>query len=622
MQMERLNEMTVGEVLKALSRYRPFLLTIVGVALIAVVLPGARQDDDTVATGITGSGTQVQTGPRDAGTSADATGGTAATGATGGTRASGTRATASGGATSAAGTGELTGGAPPPAALASSSDPLDAPDCDRATGRIMIPSNLAPNCVPLWPAGADNGGATSRGVTGSEIKILIYTAQDNAQADAVLADAGFEDDTDEQEDDANRERVIEAFEAHYETYGRHVVFERLYATGEADDDAAARADAIDAADRGAFAVIGGTSGTNAFTDELAARGVLCFGGCAVSQPVENYLRWAPYVWSTLMASTQGYVHRTAMACRLKGQPAEWAGSPDLALQERKLGLLYYETADGAYGLGADFFEQELAARCGWHLTDRMAYVLDLSRSAEDARIMIARMKEKGINTVVFAGDPLTPIFVTKEATNQNYFPEWLVTGSALTDTTFFARTYAQEQWSQAYGVSFLVARVEPAYTAGEPNLVEWHFGEELTSYPSIIDLGQFFIGLHLTGPNLNPHTFRDGMFSYAPTGGFLTDYAVSWGRGVWPWDDYLALDDTTELWWDATARGTDEQEIDGVGMYRYVDGGKRYMPNEWPTTKPKAFVTDGTVTLYPERPEADRPPAYEHTDHHHRGPQG
>jgi hypothetical protein len=338
----------------------------------------------------------------------------------------------------------------------------------------------------------------------------------------------------------------------------------------------------------------------------------------VSQPIENYLGWAPHVWSTLMASTQGYVHRAAMACRLKGEPAEWAGSPDLVIQERKLGLIYYETADQAYKLGADFFEQELAARCGWHLTDRIANVYSEAAAAENARVQISRMKDKGVTTIAFAGHPFTPIFLTKEATNQNYFPEWLVTGSALTDTTLFARTYATEQWSNAFGVSFLVARVNPDYTDSEPNIVEWHFGEELTSYPSIIPLGQLYIGLHLGGPTVNPQTYRDGMFSYKPTGGFLTDYAVSWGRGIWPWDDYLALDDTTELWWDPNAFGPDELGAEAPGMYRYVDGGHRYMPNDWPTTKPKAFVVEGSVTMYDERPEQDRPPAYEHTDDHPR----
>src|SRR6267378_8221376 len=47
-------------------------------------------------------------------------------------------------------------------------DPLSAPDCDRSTGRLRIPVVSAPNCVPLWQKGRDNGGATSTGVTARE----------------------------------------------------------------------------------------------------------------------------------------------------------------------------------------------------------------------------------------------------------------------------------------------------------------------------------------------------------------------------------------------------------------------------------------------------------------------
>src|SRR5690554_6097189 len=44
-------------------------------------------------------------------------------------------------------------------------DAMSAPDCDPETGRIMVPTLLAPNCVPLWDDAADNGGATHNGVT-------------------------------------------------------------------------------------------------------------------------------------------------------------------------------------------------------------------------------------------------------------------------------------------------------------------------------------------------------------------------------------------------------------------------------------------------------------------------
>ncbi|MGI8794860.1 MAG: hypothetical protein ACR2H3_17085, partial [Acidimicrobiales bacterium] len=71
-----------------------------------------------------------------------------------------------------------------------------------------------------------------------------------------------------------------------------------------------------------------------------------------------------------------------------------------------------------------------------------------------------------------------------------------------------------------------------------------------------------------------------------------------------------AYDDVTEIWWDRTASGPDEVGAQGAGMYRYVDGGKRYLATKHPTTDPKAFVVEGTVLLYNERPKSDDPPNY------------
>ena len=48
--------------------------------------------------------------------------------------------------------------------------------------------------------------------------------------------------------------------------------------------------------------------------------------------------------------------------------------------------------------------------------------------------------------------------LSQAASNQNYHPEWVITGLALTDTTFFGRTYDKTQWKNAFGVSLLAAR--------------------------------------------------------------------------------------------------------------------------------------------------------------------
>ena len=78
---------------------------------------------------------------------------------------------------------------------------------------------------------------------------------------------------------------------------------------------------------------------------------------------------------------------------------------------------------------------------------------------------------------------------------------------------------------------------------------------------------------------------------------------ISWGeRGIWPGVDYAGVDDQTEVWWDADARGVDETGKDASGPWTYVDGGKRSLPGQWPESEPKVFDPDGAVTVYTELP--------------------
>lgn len=509
------------------------------------------------------------------------------------------------------GSGSSSGDGPPALAAFPDEDPLDAPDCDPETGKLAIPTLYSPACVPLWEEGRDNGGETYPGVTEDEIVVVYYDAQESETAAALTEDVrGGEDAPTEEEDDENRRLIIEAYQNLYETYGRTVRVEQIEASGSSSDDAAARADAIKAAeDIGAFAVVGGPGQTNAFADELAARGVLCL--CTASQPIENYEEWAPYVWGGLMASTQAYTHRADYITeRLAGQPAEYAGDAALHDQERTFGIVYYETADGAYESGVDFFEERLA-ESGVELTERIPYILDLAQAQEEARTIITRLKEAGVTSVIIAGDAFFPIYLTEAATAQDYRPEWIVTGSGGTDAAALARRYDQEQWAHAFGISLLVARVDPDADAQDVNIASWYHGEELSSYPQIFDFGRLFLGIHLAGPELTPETYRDAMFSWDGTSGYATVYGSSYGSDLWQWDDYLASDDVAEIWWDPDAEGKDEADQDGQGLYRYANEGQRYMPGEISESTAVPFDEEGTITLFPDLPEGDRPPDYE-----------
>jgi hypothetical protein len=123
----------------------------------------------------------------------------------------------------------------------------------------------------------------------------------------------------------------------------------------------------------------------------------------------------------------------------------------------------------------------------------------------------------------------------------------------------------------------------------------------------------------MAGPNLNPETFRAGMFNLPPRGGGVTDPYVSFGdHGFYknldgsPRLDYLAVDDMTEIWWDPDMESVDEGGRSGRGVYRYVDGGRRYLPGTMPDTTPNVFVEEGTVVEFTadSMPPDERPPSY------------
>ena len=92
----------------------------------------------------------------------------------------------------------------------------------------------------------------------------------------------------------------------------------------------------------------------------------------------------------------------------------------------------------------------------------------------DATNIINQMQLAGITSLIFSGDPICPIHLTRAAQNQGATWAWIVTGSALTDTNNFGRLYNQEQWSPASGVSMLNPDVknEKLWVKGQPWFID------------------------------------------------------------------------------------------------------------------------------------------------------
>ena len=482
--------------------------------------------------------------------------------------------------------------------------------CDTSTGRLAVPDFFAQPCFA--PFTGDNGGAAAPGVTGDEITIVYYEGQETDPIIAYVTDAIRSDDTNGDQF-ATMKELVRYYETYYELYGRKVNLITFEGTGNATDEVAARADAAQIAlQYKPFVVFGGPALTSAFADELAAHQVICIG-CTPGQPASFYSDRDPYVWGLDGSPLQKQRHVVEFLTKqIIGKNASHGGDA-VKDQPRKLGLLYLESSGASKEL-ADTFSAAMQT-AGSPFAEVVAYQLDPTTIQATATQVITRMKAAGVTTIVFSGDPVAPRDFTKEATAQEYFPEWVVSASTLVDVSAFARTYDQEQWKHAFGVTQLAART-PTDQIGAFFIYKWFTGVDPPANDSIGVIAPnpalFFAAIQRTGPNLTPQTFRDAIFALPGTskGLVISQPFLSYGdKGYWPDKDFLGVDDATAIWWDPTATGPDEIRKDGLGMYQFVDGGQRYLPGQWPTTD-KMFDPAGAVAIYNTPPPGEAPGVY------------
>lgn len=496
--------------------------------------------------------------------------------------------------------------------------------CDTKTGRLKIPSVYSPPCTPVWQGSkpwkdkggktvSDNGGATFPGVTADTINVVYYqpSPQDlfsTASALGVLDDAKTMAE--------QFQKVVEMNNQLYELYGRKVKLTVYQGTSNGTDPTAARADAIKVAtDLKAFASIGGPSQTSAYADELAARHVLCIA-CGAAVPDSAFQKNAPYMWGTFPTPEQFVTSVFNFGtANLWNKPARFAGDPAMRDKDRVFGVVYYEqnppVFNGVREQTLKHFESQ-----GYHAKTILTYLLSMNTLNQQAQTIVGKLKADGVTSVVFLGDPLMPMYLTQQATKQDYHPEWIITGTVFTDTTAAARLYDQAQWAHAFGTSSMPARSTPDL-ADPWRVYKWFFGTDPIAKKSEQFLGpmaqELFIGLHMAGPRLTPETFAGGMFRYPPSGGDPADPQISFGfHDQFPTADYVGPDDFTIVWWDAKVKGPDEQGKEGTGMWAYVDGGARYKLGDEPPKVGDSVLFDpkGAVTLFDELPEASRPPEY------------
>ena len=594
----------------AMKKYGPIIgiVVVVIVAVGAVLIIGGGDDDKSVSPATTVA--SVATTPS---TAANTTA-PASTGATDSTDSAGVGSTTDTATDATTGTTPTTSGGPVTYPLSFTQAATEGVTvdwgarCDTSTGKVAVPDFFAADCYA--PFTGDNGGATADGVTADTITIVVYQGMTDDPIISYITDAIRVTDTNAQQAETMT-NMVTYFETYYETYGRKVKLEFVEGTGNAQDETAARADAVHIAeDIKPFMVWGGPALTSAFADELSARGVSCLA-CTPGQPPDWYVQRDPNVWGIGTGAEQAQVHVLEFIQKqLIGKNATHAGD-EFVDSPRKFGYLHIESSATSKEL-ADKFGAAMSAN-GAPLAESVSYQLDPASIQQSASQAITKFKAAGVTSIIFSGDPVAPRDFTKEATAQGYFPEWIIGISALVDLNAFARTYDQEQWQHAFGYSALAARVTPEIS-GYYALYRWFTGQEppakdtigiFAPYPAV-----FFAALQGVGPDLTHETWKQALFAGSQTRSAISQPSLGWGdKGIWPDPDYVGIDDATEIWWNADATGPDEIRKQGQGMYEFVDGGKRYLPGAWPT-EDKAFDPTGAVSLYDVPPPGEAPPTY------------
>jgi hypothetical protein len=219
------------------------------------------------------------------------------------------------------------------------------------------------------------------------------------------------------------------------------------------------------------------------------------------------------------------------------------------------------------------------AAAGIELTKEIKYSLEFTKLQQEAPSIAAQLKQAGVTTVLLISDPVLPFFLSGSATQQDFWPEWFVSGTFFTDVDVAGQFYDQDQWKFVTGQSYISDIYQGkqseswrAYKAIHPAKGDEPTGTRDIDYYSLLML---FIGLQMAGPNLTPATFQQGMFSYGPHPGVL---------GTWSWgpNDYTAIDDAREIYWDPKALSPFNNQ---PGRYIAPAGDRRYR-GSWPAKDP------------------------------------
>jgi hypothetical protein len=435
--------------------------------------------------------------------------------------------------------------------------------------------SAAPPCQPTFSG--DNGGATFRGVTAGTIEIVYYQPKSSLALNAILGPAGLAPSVAQVNDYIAR--VTQFINDRYELWGRKIHVDDYVSQSCAaspPSDSCFRQDAQTiVAKYHPFAVLYPRNITApGFQAELSQLGVTNLGG--MNMPQSFSAQQAPYHFDYDMdGDTQAELTGEWYCKELANRDAIYAGEASLRDKPRSAEILTEDTPEHVA------VANHLAAiinGCdhGGGATVK-SYSPDTGEAVIQSTTLASQAKQQGITTLLYFTDPVFPVYLTPQLTDQNYFPENVVVGSAYLDFDALAQLYNAQQWKNAFGLGDLPDMAPIAdYDSGAVYRVTHG---SLGPFISAANIQGFFsvlaAGLQQAGPDLTAVNFERGVLTLPPLGGSRYHALIKFGPG-----DYTGVSDARIIFWDPSKHSP----VNGkAGSYVSLDNGQRYglggMPN-------------------------------------------
>lgn len=435
-------------------------------------------------------------------------------------------------------------------------------------------------CAPAFSG--DNGGATSPGVTPTEIRVAML-AGDNRP---VTAECG-QDSTHQLNCDWQA-----WIDSRYQLYGRQM---HIYYVAGGGGSAGAEAGAVSARSQNMFALADLSPLNSSVAPDAVGQKLVTWTFYRTNAFFQSS---APYAWSWHASNDRLMDIGGEMVCKqLAGKPPSFNQHKDASFnysKPRKFGAVILEEGNDTT---TENLMKKALARCGVSLgRDVIPYTIDGAGSTLASAV--TQFKFDGVTTILDFGDQLSTTQMAAAATQQQYFPEWVAYGTHNLEQSSFDESIDPNQWGHAIG--FFLSEIPRQlsqmdwYIAAcqvDPNCANlgpgWG-GEGPLGTQSVFDaFVEMANGFQLAGPHLTPQSFSSGLHTLQrppdpawAVGGSFQD------PDPWSFEKYASF-----VWWNPNAI---DPVTAGQGAWVYVNDAHRYTTGQVPTA-PLPFFKSGVL---------------------------